>query len=228
MKARDVMTVRVITVEPDTSVRDIAKLLIEHKVSGVPVVEKDGTLVGIVSEGDLMRRPESETEHHSPWWLILLLTHEQKVADYMKTHGRRAADVMTKRVITVQDDFTLEKVADTLQKHRIKRAPVMQGEKMVGIVARADLLHGLIARQSSVAPSLDDNRIKSALAHELNSAGVDARFLKFIVSGGVVHIWGVVTTAGDKDAVRVAAESAAGVKEVRLNVDAMPRSTSIE
>lgn len=228
MQARDVMTPGVISVQPDTSVRDLAKLLIEHHISGVPVIDKSGKLVGIVSEGDLMRRPESETEHHRSWWLKLLVSHDQKVAEYIKTHGQHAADVMTKRVITVQEDATLEKVADTLQKHRIKRAPVMRGEKMTGIVARADLLHGLIARQAGHAPSTDDNKIKAALERELNSAEVDARFLNMIVSGGVVHVWGVVRSAEDREAVRVAAEAAGGVKEVLLNVDVIPRSTSAE
>lgn len=228
MQARDVMTANVITADPDASVRDIAKLLVEHKVSGVPVVDKSGKLVGIVSEGDLMRRPESETEHHRSWWLKLLVSHDQKVAEYIKTHGQHAADVMSRPVITVAEDATLEKVADTLQKHRVKRAPVMRGEKMIGIVARADLLHGLIARQAGHAPSTDDNKIKAALERELKSAEVDARFLNMIVSGGVVHVWGVVTSAEDREAVRVAAESTAGVKQVQLNVDVMPRAFSAE
>lgn len=228
MQARDVMTPGVISVQPDTSVRDVAKMLVEHHISGVPVVDKNGKLVGIVSEGDLMRRPESETEHHRSWWLKLLVSHDQKVIEYIKTHGKHAADVMSRPVITVAEDATLEKVADTLQKHRVKRAPVMRGEKMIGIVARADLLHGLIARQAGHAPSTDDNKIKAALEREFKNAEVDARFLNMIVSGGVVHVWGVVMSAQDCEAVRVAAESTAGGKEVRLNVDVMPRAFSAE
>lgn len=228
MQARDVMTAGVISVQPDTSVRDIAKMLVEHNISGVPVVDKSGKLVGIVSEGDLMRRPESGTEHHRSWWLKLLVSHDQKVAEYIKTHGQHAADVMSRPVITVTEDATLEKVADTLQKHRVKRAPVMRGEKMIGIVARADLLHGLIARQAGHAPSTDDNKIKAALQRELDSAEVDARFLNIIVTGGVVHVWGVVMSAEDREAVRVAAENVAGVKTVNLNVHTAPRSTSAE
>ncbi|HLA21455.1 MAG TPA: CBS domain-containing protein [Pseudolabrys sp.] len=227
MLARDVMTAGVISVTPETSVRDIAKTLVEHNISGVPVVDKGGRLVGIVSEGDLMRRPESKTEHRRSWWLKLLVTHDQEVAEYIKTHGQHAADVMSRPVITVAEDATLENVADTLQKHRVKRAPVMRGEKVVGIVARADLLHGLIARQAGQAPSTDDNKVKAALERELKSAGVDTRFLSTIVSGGVVHIWGLVMSAEDREAVRIAAE-AAGVKKMRLNVDVIPRSFSAE
>ncbi|HEY8268847.1 MAG TPA: CBS domain-containing protein [Xanthobacteraceae bacterium] len=222
------MTPGVITVQPETSVRDIAKMLVEHNISGVPVVENGGKLVGIVSEGDLMRRPESDTEQHRSWWLKLLLTHDQKVAEYIKTHGQHAADVMSRPVITVTEDATLEKVADTLQKHRVKRAPVVRGGKMIGIVARADLLHGLIARQAGHTPSVDDNKIKAELERELKSAEVDTRFVNMIVSGGVVHIWGMVASADDREAVRVAAENVAGVKTVNLNIRATPRSTSLE
>ena len=227
MLARDVMTAGVISVTPETSVRDIAKTLVEHNISGVPVIDKGGRLIGIVSEGDLMRRPESATERQRSWWLKLLVTHEQEVAEYIKTHGQHAADVMSRPVITVAEDATLENVADTLQKHRVKRAPVMRGEKVVGIVARADLLHGLIARQAGQAPSTDDNKIKAALERELKSAGVDTRFLSTIVSGGVVHIWGLVMSAEDREAVRIAAE-AAGAKKTQFNVDVIPRSFSAE
>lgn len=97
MQARDVMTTQVITVAPSTDIRDVAKRLIESGISAVPVVERDGRIVGIVSEGDLMRRAESDTERRSSWWLSLLLLPEQKAVDYVKTHGRRAADVMTRR-----------------------------------------------------------------------------------------------------------------------------------
>jgi len=228
MLARDVMTPGVISVRPETSVQDIAKTLVERNISGVPVVDKGGRLVGIVSEGDLMRRPESQTEHRRSWWLKLLISHDQKVVEYIKTHGRHAADVMSRPVITVAEDATLEVVADTLQKHRVKRAPVMRGEKMVGIVSRADLLHGLIARQASHAPSTDDNKIKAALERELATAEVDTRLLNIIVTGGVVHIWGLAMSAEDREAVRVAAEAAAGAKKIRFNVDVVPRSFSAE
>jgi CBS domain-containing protein len=221
------MTRRVISVAPETSVQDVARKLVEHKVSGVPVLDKAGKLVGIISEGDLMRREESETARRPSWWLALLLTPEQRAADYVKTHGRRAADVMTKRVLTVSEDTTLEHVADLLQKYRIKRAPVTRGDKVVGIVSRADLLHGLIARQAAPTPTRDDNAIKEAIERAVADAGVDDRFLNIVVSGGVVHVWGVVSTAAEKDAVRVAAGGAAGVKRVQLNVDALPAHPSI-
>jgi CBS domain-containing protein len=223
MQARDVMTKRVISVQPDTSVRDVARTLVRHKISGAPVVDQAGRLLGVVSEGDLMRRAESETEQHRSWWLRLLLSPEEKAAEYVKTHGRCAADVMSKPVQTVSETTSLEKVADLLQKHRIKRVPVLRRGKVVGIVTRADLLHGLIARQARAKPTVGDSKIKAAVERALDQAGVEAGYLSVVVSGGVVHIWGLVNSKEEKDAVRVAAR-VPGVKKVQLNVAAMPMS----
>jgi len=222
MQARDVMTTQVITVAPDTDVREIAKRLLESGISAVPVVERDGRIIGIVSEGDLMRRSESDTERRSSWWLSLLLLPEQKAIDYVKTHGHRAADVMTRQVITANDDASLEEVAEILEKHRIKRVPVVRSDKLVGIVSRANLLHGLVARQSGAKPSMEDREVKAALEKNLAGAGVRTQLLNVVVSGGVVHVWGVVVTPEEQAAVLVAAEDAPGVKEIRANVDVLP------
>ena len=129
---------------------------------------------------------------------------------------------MTREVITVNDDASLEAIAAVLEKHRIKRVPVVRGDKLVGIVSRANLLHGLVARQTGASPSTDDRKIKAAVERSLSDAGVRAELLNVMVSGAVVHIWGVVATPEEKAAVQVAAESAPGAKEVRANVDALP------
>lgn len=222
MQARDVMTTQVVTVTPDTDVVEIAKRLLESGISGVPVVERDGRIVGIVSEGDLMRRSESDTERRSSWWLSLLVLPEQKASEYVKIHGRHAADVMTRRVITVNDDASLREVAEILEKHRIKRVPVVRSDKLVGVVSRANLLHGLVAQQSGASPSVDDWKIKTAVEKGLADAGVRAQLLNVVVSGGVVHVWGVVVTRKEQAAAQVAAENAPGVKEVRVNIDVLP------
>jgi CBS domain-containing protein len=222
MRARDIMTRHVITVEPETDVREIAKRLVDNRISAVPVVDAGGALVGIVSEGDLMRRPESEMESHPSWWLSLLLLPEEQARKYVKTHGRHARDVMTRRVITVDEDASLEAIADTLEKHRIKRVPVAREGKVMGIVSRADLLHGLVARQSDAGSSIDDRAIKKAIERALADAGVMGRCLNIVVSGGIVHLWGAVITPDEKEAVRVAAENASGVKGVRDHLHALP------
>lgn len=222
MRARDIMTTRVITVEPDTTIDEVAKRLLENRISAVPVVDAGGHLVGVVSEGDLMRRTETETERHPSWWLSLLLLPEENAVDYVRTHGRHAKDVMTRKVITVGEDASLEEIAETLEKHRIKRVPVVNQSKLVGIVSRANLLHGLVARSSGVGLSVDDRKLKAGIEESLSKAGVRTQLLNVVVAGSVVHLWGVVATAAEQAAVRVAAENAPGVTEVRFNVEVIP------
>jgi CBS domain-containing protein len=224
MQAQDIMTKSIITANPDTSVQEIAKRLIENGISAVPVVENDGRLVGIVSEGDLMRRSESGTERHPSWWLFLLAGAEETARAYVRAHGKHAADVMTRRVITVDESTPIQEVAETLEKHRIKRVPVMSGNKLVGIISRANLLRGLAAQQIAPTSLADDRKIKAMVEKSLSEAGVRSTFLNVVVSGGVVNLWGMVETAEEKNAARVAAEATPGVKEVRENAGVIPPS----
>jgi CBS-domain-containing membrane protein len=189
------------------------------------VIDKTGRLAGIISEGDLMRRPESGTDRPPSWWLSLFLGPEEQTHAYVKSHGRRAADVMTTGVVTVDEYAPLEHVAHVLEKHRIKRVPVVRQGKIVGIVSRADLLHGLVARQAAHMPSVDDRTIKAEVIKGLSEAAISQTLLNVVVSGGKVHIWGVVENEEEKEAVRIAAEGAPGVKDVQLEVNAMPRGT---
>ncbi len=222
MQARDIMTTCVITVGPDAEVAEIAKCLLENRISAVPVVETEGRLIGIVSEGDLIRRSELGTERHRSWWLSLLLLPQHSAVDFIKTHGRRARDVMTREPITVHDDAPLEEIAEVLEKHRIKRVPVIHDGKLVGIVSRANLLHGLVARQIDGNPSIDDRTIKAAVEKNLSDAGVRIHLLNLVVSSGVARIWGIVTTPEEQVAACIAAERAPGVKEVRANIQILP------
>jgi CBS domain-containing protein len=222
MQASDVMTSPVITVTPQADVRETAERLLENRISALPVVDDAGTLVGIVSEGDLMRRAETGTQRRASWWLSLLTDPEARARPYVKSHGRRVADVMTSRVVTVEEDTPLATIAETLEKHRIKRVPVLRDAKVVGIVSRADLLHGLIASRSAPSPSGDDRTIKTVILDNLREAGISRRLLNIVVSGGDVHIWGVVETQEELDAIRVAAEEAPGVKSVTCNIDVLP------
>ena len=160
MQAQDIMTTNVITVYPDASIQYIAKRLIENRISAVPVVGMDGRLAGIVSEGDLMRRSEASTERHSSWWLFLLASPEETARNYVKAHGKHAADVMTRRVITVNENTSMQEVAETLEKHRIKRVPVMSGDKLLGIISRANVIRGLAAQQTPTESIADDRTIK--------------------------------------------------------------------
>ena len=134
VKARDVMVSNVITVGPDTPVREAANTLVKHQISALPVVNKDGELVGIISEGDLMRRPELDTDYRRSWWLELFSdtdkSNETIASEYVKTHGRRVRDVMTREVITAKPGTSLREIADLLERNRIKRVPIVANREI--------------------------------------------------------------------------------------------------
>lgn len=222
MKARDVMTKSVVTVRPETTVREIARRLIERNVSAVPVVDVEERVVGIVSEGDLMRRPESETERHPSWWLHLFAGAEEWAQQYVKSHGLTAADVMTRGVITASEETSMEEIATLLEKHRVKRVPIVRDGRLVGLVSRANLLHGLIAGTLGVSPTPSDAQMRQALDEALSEAGVRTDFLNVVISQGVVRLWGMVESEEEKRAAQLAAERIPGVKRVLIDADVFP------
>lgn len=218
MGARDVMTANVVTVGPDTEVRTIARTLIERGISAVPVVDHGGRVVGIVSEGDLVWRAEAGTERHPSWWLELLASPEKKARDYARAHGLTAKDVMTRRVVTVAEDAPLGEIATLLERHRIKRVPIVRDGTIVGIVSRANLLHGLAAKEAAPAVKSDDAGIRKHVIAGMKAAGIADSYINMVVAGGIVHVWGFVGSEAEKDAIRIAAETAPGVKAVQNNV----------
>ena len=203
---------------PKTDITKIAKCLLERRISAVPVVDASERLVGIVSEGDLMRRAESGTERRPSWWLSLLADPERQARDYVKSHGRLARDVMTRKVITVSENAPLEKIAALLEKYRIKRVPVVRNGKLVGIVSRSNLLQGLVAHGTSHAPSADDRKIKARIEKALAKTGVRKEYLNVVVSKGHVDLWGIVESEAQKEAVRVVAENIVGPKAVNNGI----------
>ncbi|MDP2623233.1 MAG: CBS domain-containing protein [Actinomycetota bacterium] len=216
MLAKDIMTTNVVTVTPDARVREIAQLLLKRHVSAVPVVDAENRVVGIVSEGDLMRRPETGTERHRSWWLTLVAGSEDLARDYAKAHGVRAADVMSGNVVTVTEDTPVGTIARLLEERHIKRVPVLRNDKLVGIVSRADLLRGLASRpaQPGVSPSTDDRAIRERLLQTLRTEPWAPTYLTVIVTDGMVHFWGVVSSEEERDALRVAANTVPGVRGV--------------
>ena len=149
MLARDIMTRNVLVVTPSMTVEEIARLLVTNRVSAVPVVDDNKTILGIVSEGDLLRRPETGSGRRRSWWLELLSDTPTLASDYVKSHGRRARDVMTPRVISVTEDTELGDIADLLETRQIKRVPVARDGKLVGIVSRADIIDRKSTRLNS-------------------------------------------------------------------------------
>lgn len=218
MIAKDVMTTNVVTVEPETAVSDIAKLLLERNISAVPVVDLEGKIAGIVSEGDLMRRPESDTEtRRRSWWLSLIADSDTLAGEYAKSHGRRASDVMTGNVISVEEETPLSEIAQTLEEKHIKRVPVVRDGELVGIVSRADLLRGLATHKAeqSAPVSESDQSIQEKLRDSLRrEPWLSPTFVNATVSDGIVHLWGMVESEAQDKALRIVAEAIPGVKAV--------------
>jgi len=217
MLAKDVMTKQVVTVPPGTSVPEIARLLLQRRISAVPVVDADGRVLGIVSEGDLIRRPEVGGARRRSWWLSLLSGSGNDPAEYVKAHGGQAGDVMTRPVVTVAEDTPAEDIARLLEERRIKRVPVVRRGKLVGIVSRADLLRGLAstkARPRQPARA-SDRAIRDKLVKRLErEPWAPLGQLNVIVTDGVVHLWGLVDSAEQRRALQVAAREISGVRAV--------------
>jgi len=217
MKARDIMSTKVVTVSPSTSVRDIAGLMVEKHVSGLPVINDNGTLVGMVSEGDLLRRPEIGTEKHRRRWVSFFSGVDSQAREFTKSHALRASDVMTEQVIHVSEETPLGDVVALMEKHNIKRLPVLSDGELVGIVSRADLLRALAARQAEPLPppAESDATIRAAMNDVLkNEEWAMSAMVNVIVSEGVVHLWGVIDSKDQRQALRVAAENIPGVTAV--------------
>lgn len=227
MQAKDVMTTDVITVTPDTQVANIVKLLLEHHISAVPVVDSDNQVLGIVSEGDLIHRPELGVKSRRSRWLSFLLEDEELSAEYVKTHGTHASEIMTRPVVTVLEDMSLGEIAELLEKKRIKRVPVVREGKLVGIITRVDLLRGLADYwdQHTTAPSMDDQAIREKLLETLREEGIPDNYVNIVVTDGVVHLWGLVKSDQERQALHVAAENTPGVKAVEDHIGRMHSGT---
>jgi CBS domain-containing protein len=216
MIVADVMTRHVLSVSPDATVEEAARLMLERGISGLFVVDAKGDLAGIVTEGDLLRRDELGTERHRPWWLRMLVSPGRQAADFTRTHGRRVRDVMTDQVISVPSDATLETVVELMERHRIKRVPVTEANRVVGVVSRSDLLRALVGRAREEAPTATDDRsIRAAILDGLDRASwAPMTTLNVTVAQGVVDVWGTITNDDERRAICVIAENTPGVKAV--------------
>jgi len=223
------MTTNVITVGPDMSVRDLAAMLSERGISGAPVVDSSGRMVGIVSEGDLLHRAELGTEKHSErrhsWWLEHYAS--GLAQDYVKSHGRAVRDIMTRNVTTVTEDTSLADIAMELETKRLKRVPVMRDGKIVGIISRSNLVRALGATLANPAAGAgeDDRTIRAALLTELAQQQWATRLWQqdIIVSNGIVHLWfGSDEPEERRRAVRVATENISGVRGVDEHIVPVP------
>jgi CBS domain-containing protein len=220
VNAADVMVTNVITVGPDARVEDVAHIFLTNRISAVPVVGNDGKILGIVSEGDLMRRAEAGTGRHRAWWLALLSGKDASAAQYVREHSRRVTDVMTQNVITAVPDAPLREIANILEKNGIKRVPIVKDDKIVGIVSRANLLQALASLRKQIEGTTpDDEKIRDSVVQRLQTEPwMQSSLINVIVQEGTVELWGIVNSQNEKKAVRVAAEVTPGVRTVNDNL----------
>ncbi len=215
MNAADVMSPTVIAISQDAPLSQAVRLMIDNRISGLPVVDTDGHAVGMLTEGDLLQRVETGTAGKSPGWLSVIFAPGRAAGVYVQTHGRRVGDVMTPDPIMINDATPLNEVSELMRTRRVKRLPVTRDGKVVGIVSRADLVRALAKEFDVPAASASDTVIRNAILAELASQPwAPRRSFTIAVEDGVVDLDGVVFDVRERDAIRVAAENVPGVKQV--------------
>jgi CBS domain-containing protein len=216
VNAADVMTRSILSVTPDASLVEAIRLMLDNSVSGLPVIDDAGRLVGILTEGDLLRRGETGTERQRPRWLEILMGPGRLASEYVRTHGRKIDDLMTREPISVAPEAPLDKIVELMERHRIKRVPVIEGDKLVGIVSRADLLRALARRLDEQTTGVvgDDEIRERILAVLAKASWVPRDGIEITVENGVVNLNGVILDENEREALRVAAENVPGVRAV--------------
>jgi CBS domain-containing protein len=217
MKASDIMTPDVISADPDATVLQAARYMLQHHISGLPVIDKTGALVGILSEGDFLRRRETHTDRRPSRWLEFLMGPGKLAAQYTHTHGSKVSEVMTTNLHTVGEDTSLEKIVEMMERYRIKRVPVLRGKKVVGIVTRANLMHAMVSlARGEPKAATGDAAIRQELLKELKTEKwALASMINVVVREGVVELWGMIVDDRQREALVVAAENIPGVKQVK-------------
>ena len=216
MKAKDVMTSPVISVEPDASIWQAVRIMLQRHISGLPVIDQKGSLVGIVTEGDFLRRAETGTQRRRPRWLEYLIGPGRLADEYTRAHGRKVSEIMTADPLTISEDTPLDEIVRLMEKRQIKRLPVVRDQQVVGIVSRANLVHALASVARDIRPtSPGDQAIRDRILAELASQSwAPIALVDVIVKDGVVELWGMITDERERKAIVVAAENAPGVKAV--------------
>lgn len=217
MKAQDVMTRDVISIGPDATVLQAARLMLQHHISGLPVLDDNDNLVGVLSEGDFLRRRETKTERQRSRWLEFIMGPGRIAAEYSHSHGNKVSEVMTTDVQTVEQDAALEDIVEVMERRRIKRVPVVCGGQMVGIITRSNLMRAMVSLARKVETSAtDDASIRERLLDEIKrEQWAPAATVNVVVHDGEVELWGLITDERQRQALKVAAENIPGVKAVK-------------
>ncbi|HLH90079.1 MAG TPA: CBS domain-containing protein [Xanthobacteraceae bacterium] len=216
MNAMDVMTRKVVSVRPDASVLEAVRLMLQHKISGLPVIDVAGKLQGILTEGDFLRRAETGTERKRSRFVEFLLGPGRLADDYSRASGRKVSDVMTLDVYTVAEDAPLEQVVHLMERHRIKRLPVVRDGKVTGIITRANLMRAVASLALAAHPvAAGDGAIRAQLIAELKKQSwAPVGLIDVMVKDGVVKLSGALTDERERQAIRIAAENIPGVQKV--------------
>lgn len=218
MQAIDIMSAPVVSITPQTPVLEVAALLMEHHIGGVPVLDQ-GKVVGVVNEFELLRRSEIGTDHSTPrrsWWLQLL-ERDPRPGDYVKSHAQRASDLMTRQVVSVTEDAPVQKIASIFAARAVRRIVVLREQQLVGIITRADLVHALAQTPVNrrVPRTQSDETIRVRLLTELENQPWWHPSLSVVcVEDGIVQYRGVIENEDERQAARVAAENVPGVRGV--------------
>ena len=215
MRTLDVMTRHVITVGPDTSIAEAARLMLDNRISGLPVVEGRGRLIGIVTEGDFLRRTETGTTRRRSRWLEFLIGPGRLADEFVRTHGRKVEDVMTPDPRTVTEDTPLEDAVQLMERNNIKRLPVVRDDQLVGILSRANLLSALASLARDAPPvANDDAATRDRILAELERQPWRGLGLNVVVRNGIVELSGIIIDERERQALKVVAENVPGVKAV--------------
>jgi len=215
MRAHQIMTRRVITVPADTPIAEAAKIMLQQHVSGLPVVDQAGKLVGVVSEGDFIRRAEIGTETKRGGWLRFLIGPGQAATEFVRERGRKVGEVMTPDPCTITEEAPLAEIVQLMEKKHIKRVPVMRGDAIVGIVTRSNLLQAVAGLAHEVPdPTADDDHIRDRIITAIEKNDWRPYGLSVVVRDGIVHLSGIITDERSRQASVVAAENVPGVNKV--------------
>ncbi len=215
MRAHQIMTRPVITVAPETTIVEAANTMLQKHVSGLPVVNEAGKLVGIISEGDFIRRSEIGTQRRRGQFLRFILGSGKEANDFVHEHGRKVAEIMTQEPLTITEDTALEEIVELMEKNKVKRLPVIRDNKVVGIISRANLLQAVASLARQIPdPTADDDHIRNRVIDAIEKNDWCPFGLSVIVRDGIVHLSGVITDERSRQAAIVAAENVSGVVKV--------------
>jgi CBS domain-containing protein len=219
MLAKEIMTREIITVRPETSIQELAQLMTERRISGVPVVDAANQLLGIVSVSDLVHRVETGTQRKRKWWAALFTDAQTLARDFVKTHGTQVSDLMTRKVVCVSTESELRHVADVLDRHGVKRVPVLEGGKLVGLISRSDLVRAVAQAAASGTPTpalTDDGAVQKALIERMDAQPwLSPSLVTPVVAAARIELYGYVASEDQRRALLLLTRELAGPREVK-------------